>query len=100
MRVRHYTRVSGMQKIVEEQKVIARDQNKVFVERAGRKPMSPNDAEEHYQLKRGRGDAYVEFDVRDDEVKVQFNARTQLEEFYVVGDVDLTDRAAIGRYNF
>ncbi len=100
IRLRHYTRVSSMRKILEQQRIVARDQNKVFVERANRKPMAPKDVEDLYQLKHGRGDAYIEFDAREEELGYRYNVRIRDDEWYLLGDVDLAGRAAVGRYNF
>ena len=77
VRVRHYTRVSAMRKILAESIVRARNQNKVFVERADARPQSPKDVEEHYQIDEGKGNAYIEFDASADELTLQYNWRTR-----------------------
>jgi HYD1 signature containing ADP-ribosyltransferase len=99
IRVRHYTRVSSKDRILEEMRIVARDQNKVFLEKADHKPHPPRDAEAAYLLKRGKGNAYVEFDVQQDELESQTNRLTGETELFVRGDVDLTERNPIGQDN-
>jgi len=50
IRLRHYTRTSSKERILAEGRIIARDQNKVFVERADRPPLSARQAEAKYLL--------------------------------------------------
>lgn len=92
IRVRHYTRKSSKDKIIEEGTIRAKDQNKVFVEHADGDPYSPRDAEARYLLKRGRGNAYIEFHAEDAEIEEQMNPLTGRREFFLRGDVNLTDR--------
>lgn len=100
VRVRHYTRVSSMRKIIVEQRVVARDQNKVFVERADRRKLAPRDAEERYGLDQGKANAYVEFDIEPDLLHSQYNPVTRCDESYVVGNVDLSGREPQAFFNF
>lgn len=95
-RVRHYTRKSAKENILRSGRVEARDQNKVFVEYANADPYSPRDAEDRYLLKRGKGNAYVEFDLEDDEIQSQVNPLTGKKEYFVRGDVDLGSRNPAG----
>ncbi len=92
IRVRHYTRRSSNDRILEEMQIVARDQNKVFVERADREPLGAREAEANYLLKRGKGNAYVEFDVRPHELESQTNRLTGDAEWFLRGEVDLSDR--------
>ena len=92
MRLRHYTRKSSRDKILEEERIEARDQNKVFVEHADGDPYSPRDAEDRYKLKRGKGNAYIEFDADESEVHEQVNPLTGRKEYFLRGDVNLADR--------
>ena len=92
IRLRHYTRTSSKERILAEGRIIARDQNKVFVERADRPPLSARQAEAKYLLKRGRGNAYIEFDALPDEVYEQTNHLTGDAEFFLRGNVDLSTR--------
>jgi hypothetical protein len=70
IRLRHYTRVSSKERILTEGRLIARDQHKVFVERADRQRLSARQAEATYLLKR----AYIEFDALPEEIHEQTNA--------------------------
>jgi hypothetical protein len=88
-----------MDRILQEAKINARDQNKVFVEYANADALSPRDAEKRHRLKRGKGNAYVEFDADDDEVNEQTNQLTGKREFFLRGDVDLTSRSPEGADN-
>lgn len=98
-RVRHYTRVSSMRRILAENMVRARDQNKVFLELANSRPLAPRDVEERYDIDRGKGNAFVEFDADPHELEVKYNERIRLHEYFIVGDVDLADRNAVGAEN-
>jgi hypothetical protein len=91
-RLRHYTRTSSKERILTEGRIIARDQHKVFVERADRPPLSARQAEAKYLLKRGKGNACIEFDALPGEVSEQTNALTGAAEFFLRGDVDLSTR--------
>lgn len=99
VRLRHYTRVPSMRRIIEDGVIRARDQNKVFVERAGSAPLAPREAEDRYGLGPGKGNAYVEFDAEPAELGDQYNTRTRRRELFLTGDVDLTDRLPDGRLN-
>lgn len=92
IRLRHYTRVSSKERILTEGRLIARDQYKVFVERADRQLLSPRQAEARYLLKRGKGNAYIEFDAFPEEIYEQTNPLTGALEFFLRGDVDLSTR--------
>ncbi len=98
-RVRHYTRRGRKDKILAEGRIVARDQNKVFVERAASRRLPPRDAERHYQLERGKGAAYVEFDVEEHELASQYNPSTRLTESFGEGDVLLAGRNPEGFNN-
>ena len=97
--MRHYTRESSKDEILEVDRIVAKDQNKVFVEHADADPYSARDAEDRYKLKRGRGIAYVEFEADDLEIEEQVNPLTGRREFFIRGDVDLTHRAPEGYDN-
>ena len=88
-----------MEAILREQVIRARDQNKVFVENASRKPLSPNDAKQKWLLDPGKGGAYVEFDAEDVEVMDQPNPLSGQRESYFRGDVWLAGRNVTGRRN-
>lgn len=92
IRMRHYTRVSSKDRILTEGCLIARDQKKIFLERADRKPLSPREAKAKYLLKRGKGNTYVELDALPDEVHEQTNPLTGETELFLWGNVDLSWR--------
>ncbi len=99
IRVRHYTRTSSKERILVDGCIIARDQHRVFVERASRQPLSRRQAEATYMLKRGKGNAYVEFDAFSEELLQQTNRFTGATEFFLQGDVDLSTRHPQGYEN-
>ena len=99
IRVRHYTRVSAMRKIMLDMRIIAHDQNRVFVERANRRPKSPKDAEGHWFIAPGKGNACVEFDLEPEVLERKVNPLLGRIELFVTGDVDLTGRNPHGFEN-
>jgi hypothetical protein len=104
IRVRHYTRKNSADKIMKEGVIRAWTQNRVFasltdafglrfVEKATRKPLSPRNAEQKYGLLLGKGKSVIEFDVCTTELKSKPNPGIKPgREFYLDGDVDLTNR--------
>ncbi len=88
-----------MRKILGEQRIVARDQNKVFVELASARKLSPADAEDKYGLSHGKGNAFVEFDIKPKLLKQQYNRRLGIYEYYVIGDVELAERDAEAFFN-
>ena len=83
-----------------ERRIIARDQDKVFVERADRPPLSRRQAEARYLLKRGKGNAYIEFNALLEEIYEQTNPLTGAIEFFLQGNVDLSGRDPQGFDNY
>ena len=100
VRVRHYTKVSSRDKMLADGRIVAGGRNRVFFEYASRKPRSASDVRDDYLLKDGKGNAYVEFDADPAEIESKVNKLKGFTEFYIVGDVDLTDRNAVGHDNF
>ena len=96
IRLRHYTRSTTLPRILTDGRLIAGDQNKVFVERADRGPLSPREAEARSFLKRGKGNACLEFDARADEIHQQTNRLTGKPELFLRGDVILDGRNPVG----
>ncbi len=92
IRLRHYTTTSGSRGIEKDGIIIAKDQNKVFTESARHKALSPTDAERKYLLKRGHGNAHVEFNARRSEVEVRHNPLSGATEHVLNGDVRLEGR--------
>ena len=65
MRFRHYTSRAGSNGIRASGVLKAGRLGKIYAESAHRGVLSPRDAEERYRLRTGRGQDYVEFEVRD-----------------------------------
>lgn len=88
-----------MAKILADQKIFARDQNRVFMELARTRKSSAADAEDKYGLHDGRGRAYVEFDIEGERLASRRNPLFDVVEWFVVGDIDLGGRNAVGAKN-
>ena len=86
-RVRHYTNNKGLEGIKSSGKIIAKDNNRVYVEPAKKKPLSMKDAEDLYQLSKGKGRNYVEFDVDSSLLEWLDNPRYHKKELTIKGDV-------------
>jgi HYD1 signature containing ADP-ribosyltransferase len=84
-RVRHYTNRKGSDGIEADGVIRARDNSRVYVERADRKPLSQVKAEKKYQLARGRGRDYVETDVPNSSLEMVKNPRYGTPELTVKG---------------
>lgn len=89
IRVRHYTNSKGLKGIEESKVIKATDQNRVFAETAGRKPLGQIQAEARYGLKPGRGRNYVETDVPKSQVSQRYNPSTGANELVVKGNLPL-----------
>jgi hypothetical protein len=88
-----------MRRILAEQVIRARDQNKVFLELANSSPSSPREVEERYDIDRGKGNAFVEFDAEPHEIGTKYNERIQLQEYFITGNVNLGGRNTVGAEN-
>ncbi len=62
--------------------------------RAKGNPGAPRAVESQLGIKRGHGNAYVEYDAMVDDILVEVNPRTGVVEFNIRGDVDLSDANA------
>jgi len=98
-RVRHYTSKSGMGGIQDSGVIKASDQNSVFTVKAKGKPGSARDVEKQLGIKKGKGNAYVEFDASPDEFTTIKNAKTGATERIFKGDVNLEGRNATFKKN-
>ncbi|HCQ9959232.1 TPA: type IV secretion protein Rhs [Acinetobacter baumannii] len=87
IRVRHYTNRKGSNAIELTQKILAVDNNRVYVEPANKKPLSQIEAEDKYQIKQGKRRDYVEFDVLESRTEWVKNPRYHREELTIKGDV-------------
>ena len=88
-----------MRRILLDQRIIARDQKKVFVELANRNIGAPRTVERRYRLKAGKANAYVEFDVEDADLRRQRNRLTGVDEYYIRGSLELSSRKLEGFEN-
>ena len=77
----------GLTGIKESGVIRAKDNNRVYVELASKKPLSSKKAESFYQLKTGRGKHYIEFDVSSSKLEWVNNPRYHRDELTVKGDV-------------
>ena len=96
-RVRHYTNRKGSKSIEQEGVSRTRDNNRVYVEPASKKPLSQIDAETTYQIKPGRGRDYVETDVPNSQLEWVNNPRYGTPELTVKGDVPLQNSSIVRR---
>ncbi|WP_315315145.1 HYD1 signature containing ADP-ribosyltransferase family protein, partial [Pantoea vagans] len=96
-RVRHYTNRKGSNAIDESGKIKAYDNNRVYVEPAKNKPLSRLDAEEKYQIGRGRGRDYVETDVPNHQLEWVTNPKYHTQELTVKGDIELSNHKVFRR---
>ena len=90
-RVRHYTNSKGLKGIEESGTIMAKDNNRVYLEMANKKPLSSLQAEEFYQLGRGKEKNYVEFDVDSSLLEWIENPRYHRMELTVKGDVGINN---------
>jgi len=97
VRLRHYTNTKGIDAIEQERVLRAKDQGKVFFDKASGKPLSPRDAEAEFGLKRGRGSHVVETDVPCERVTRVWNQVMETWEYQVKGDVPLINPEFIRR---
>ncbi|WP_374046160.1 HYD1 signature containing ADP-ribosyltransferase family protein [Pseudomonas atacamensis] len=67
----------------------AQDNNRVYVEPANKKPLSQLDAEEKYQIGRGRGRDHIETDVPDSQLEWVKNPRHGTMELTIKGNLKL-----------
>jgi RHS repeat-associated protein len=97
VRVRHYTNSKGLAGIKDSGVITARDNNRVYLEPANKKPLAQKEAENRYEIDKGKGRNYVETDVAEDRIKWKMNPRYHVEEMTVVGDLQLKNPEFIKR---
>lgn len=78
-----------MKGIKESGTIIAQDNNRVYLEMANKKPLSSREAEEFYQIVRGKGKNYIEFDVDSSLLEWIENPRYHRMELTVKGSVEI-----------
>ncbi|WP_085707672.1 RHS repeat-associated core domain-containing protein, partial [Pseudomonas sp. B35(2017)] len=89
VRVRHYTNRRGSTGIESDGVIQAQDNNRVYVEPANKKPLSQLEAEEKYQIGRGRGRDYIETDVPESQLEWVKNPRYGTMELTIKGNLKL-----------
>ncbi|WP_196138292.1 polymorphic toxin-type HINT domain-containing protein [Aliikangiella sp. G2MR2-5] len=97
VRVRHYTNKSSADKIKEDGTIKASDNNRVYFEDAKKKPLSPKKAEAKHKIKEGKGNSYVETNVKKSDIEMVKNPLTGKKEMTVKGDVKLKDEEVVNR---
>lgn len=88
-RVQHHTNKKGLEGIKESGVIKARDNNLVYGEPARKKPMSVRDAEEKYQITKGKGWNYVKTDAPEELFTWKLNPRHHEYELTVKGEITL-----------
>ncbi|MEZ2586404.1 HYD1 signature containing ADP-ribosyltransferase family protein [Kluyvera intermedia] len=94
-RVRHYTNRKGSTEIGKTGKILAKDNNRVYLEPANKKPLSQVEVESKYQIKPGRGRDYIETDVPNKQLEWVTNPRYHTDELTAKGDIILSENAKI-----
>jgi len=94
VRLRHYTSIGRLNSIMNENKLRAFDQGRVFAVPADSRitKKSPRDVEIALGIPRGSANAYVDFDTKPGEFSPSVNSLTGSTEWTHEGDFDLTER--------
>jgi uncharacterized protein RhaS with RHS repeats len=95
IRLRHYTNKSSAKKIISSKKIIASDNNRVYFEKASKKPLSPQKAIKKHKIK--NADSFVETDVATSKIEEIKNPLTGKNELTVKGDVELDNATCTHR---
>ena len=88
-KLRHYTSNKGLEGIKSDMEIVARDQNKVFADKAKGKPLSAADASDKFGISKSSARNYVEFFVEKDRVNVEKNPITGALERTIKGNIKL-----------
>ncbi|TVO52365.1 hypothetical protein FHP91_17625 [Denitromonas halophila] len=88
-RVRHYTNRKGSNGIEETGVIRAKDNNRVYLESASKKPLNQQSAQDKYQIAKGHGRDFVETDVESSRIEMIRNPRHGRVEMTVKGDLQL-----------
>lgn len=97
VRVRHYTNRKGLEGIKASGVIKARDNNRVYLEPAHKKPLSAQKAQDKYEIGDGKGRDFVETDVQESQLKWVKNPRYHRLELTVKGDLKLQNPTFIQR---
>ncbi|WP_426135260.1 RHS repeat-associated core domain-containing protein, partial [Pseudomonas sp. PWP3-1b2] len=91
VRVRHYTSRAGSKGIEKEGVILAQDNNRVYLEPAKSKVLSPAEARDKYQIDKSKGRDYIEMDVPESRLELVKNPRYNTMELTVRGNLKLND---------
>ncbi|MDB1114092.1 HYD1 signature containing ADP-ribosyltransferase family protein, partial [Pseudomonas extremaustralis] len=89
VRVRHYTSRTGSKGIEKEGMILAQDNNRVYLEPAKSKVLSPIGAQDKYQIDKSKGRDYIETDVPESRLEWIKNPRYNTVELTVKGNLKL-----------
>ncbi|NWE21802.1 RHS domain-containing protein [Pseudomonas sp. P7548] len=87
VRVRHYTSRKGSKGIEKDGVIFAQDNNRVYLEPAKEKVLSPTGAQEKYQISKNKGRDYIEMDVPESRLEWIKNPRYNTMELTVIGNL-------------
>ncbi|AKS04963.1 RHS repeat-associated core domain-containing protein [Pseudomonas trivialis] len=91
VRVRHYTSRAGSKGIEKEGVIMAQDNNRVYLEPAKSKVLSPQDAQNKYHIDKSKGRDYIELDVPESQLEMVKNPRYNTMELTVKGNLTLNN---------
>ncbi|OPA83897.1 type IV secretion protein Rhs [Pseudomonas fluorescens] len=91
VRVRHYTSRAGSKGIEKEGVILAQDNNRVYLEPAKNKVLSPKDAQDKYHIDKSKGRDYIEIDVLESKLELVRNPRYNTMELTVKGNLMLNN---------
>ncbi len=91
VRVRHYTSRAGSKGIEKEGVILAQDNNRVYLEPAKNKVLSPKDAQDKYHIDKSKGRDYIEIDVFKSKLELVRNPRYNTMELTVKGNLILNN---------
>ncbi|VVN76634.1 hypothetical protein PS687_05906 [Pseudomonas fluorescens] len=91
VRVWHYTSRAGSKGIEKTGVILAQDNNRVYLEPAKSKVLSPRDAQEKYQIDKSKGRDYIETDVHESQLELVKNPRYSTMELTIKGNLTLNN---------
>ncbi|MBK3461538.1 RHS repeat-associated core domain-containing protein [Pseudomonas haemolytica] len=91
VRVRHYTNRKGSKGIEKDGVILAQDNNRVYLEPAKNKILSPVDAQDKYQIEKSKGRDYIEMDVPESRLEWVKNPRYNVMELTVRGNLEINN---------
>jgi hypothetical protein len=75
----------------------AKDNNRVYLEPASKKPLSKVEVQKKYQIKENKGRDYIETDVENSRLEWVENPRYHKKELTVKGDLELKNHTVVQR---